>query len=164
MNPLVWILLQTAAQQAGQRRIEFTAGLRNLEGVVVQNCVQAFTGRSASKRPLTGEHFKKDRAQIEKVAAVVCDPSPELLGRHIARRPENTPGSVLIRTGCRGISLPRGFRLCELGQTEVENLNPAVASYKQVLGLEVPMGNPLVMSGGKAIRDLARVLEGLTPG
>src|SRR4029077_16338882 len=52
---------------------------------------------------------------------------------------------------------------CELGQAEVENFYSAVASDKQVLRLEVAMANPLLMSSGKAIRDLARILDGFTP-
>ena len=76
---------------------------------------------------------------------------PELLGRHIARSAENAP-SFTMRCGDSLARFLAGgcFRQCELGQTEVEDLDPTVASQKQVLGLEVPMRNPLIVSGRQA--------------
>ena len=89
----------------------------------------------------------------------------ELLGRHVTRSSENAPGLAMRCGVCRGRFLAAEcFRHCELGQTEGEDLDPAVASQEQVLGLEVPMRNTLIMSGRQAGSDLARVLEGFTPG
>src|SRR4029453_12289473 len=68
------------------------------------------------------------------------------------------------RLGPRGrrrqIGLFRSFlRLLQLRQAEVENLDPPVLGDEQVLGLEVPVDDPLLVRRGEAARDLDRVIE-----
>src|SRR5262249_41077098 len=48
----------------------------------------------------------------------------------------------------------------ELGQTEVEDLDPPVSRDEQVLGLQIAMDDPLLVRGGEALRDLDRVVDG----
>ena len=49
----------------------------------------------------------------------------------------------------------------ELGDAEVEDLDEAVLGQEQVLGLEVPVDDALVVGGGEAEQDLDAVVDGL---
>ncbi len=49
----------------------------------------------------------------------------------------------------------------ELRQTEVEDLDAAVPGEEQVLGLQVPMDDPLLVGRGEALGDLHRVVDRL---
>jgi hypothetical protein len=51
-------------------------------------------------------------------------------------------------------------RRSQLGEAEVEDLDPAVSGQEEVLRLEVAVDDPLVMGGRETARDLGRVVEG----
>src|SRR5262249_59798606 len=53
------------------------------------------------------------------------------------------------------------FRLDELGEPEIQDLHAAVRGEEDVLGFEVAVDDPLVMSRGEAVRDAERVLDEL---
>jgi hypothetical protein len=55
--------------------------------------------------------------------------------------------------------LPRWAQ--QLGQTEVENLDAAVAGDEEVLGFEVAVDDALLVGGGQARDHLDRQLDGL---
>ena len=89
--------------------------------------------------------------------------APYLLGRHVAHGSHDRS-----RIGRPGDRLGLGSRvpgLCswttQLGQAEVEDLDQAVLGDEQVLGLQVAVDNPLVVSGGEPVCDLDRMLDGL---
>ena len=86
-----------------------------------------------------------------------------LLGRHVTHRPEDDAGLGRRRSavGRLGRSLGRRLGLRQLGETEVEDLDAAVARHEQVLGLQVAVHDPLLVRGGEPVRDLDRVVDGL---
>ena len=47
----------------------------------------------------------------------------------------------------------------ELGEAEVEDLDPPVARDEDVLGLQIAVDDALVVRGGEPLRDLARVVD-----
>ena len=49
----------------------------------------------------------------------------------------------------------------QLGQAEVEDLDPPVLRHEHVLGLQVPVDDPLLVRGGEALGDLHRVVDRL---
>jgi hypothetical protein len=59
----------------------------------------------------------------------------------------------------------RGFGgvggLNQLGQTEVENLDPAIACHEQILRLEIAMDDPALVRGREPGGDLERVVNRL---
>ena len=55
----------------------------------------------------------------------------------------------------------RGDRFHLLRQAEVEDLDVAVLRDEEVLGLQVPVNDALLVRGGKTLRDLERVIDGL---
>ena len=52
----------------------------------------------------------------------------------------------------------------QLGEAEVEDLDAAVAGDEEVLGLQVPVDDALLVRGGEAVGDLERVVDGLAVG
>jgi hypothetical protein len=56
------------------------------------------------------------------------------------------------------------FRRGELGEAEVQYLHPPIPGEEQVLGLQVAMHDPLLVSSLEAHRDLNRVVEHLAQG
>ena len=48
----------------------------------------------------------------------------------------------------------------QLGDAEVEDLDPPVVRDEQVVGLHVAMDDALVVRGGEPLRSLARVVDG----
>ena len=133
MNALVRVLLQTPAEQASKRRIEFIAvSLRRLDRVIVQDCARDLAGGFSSKRWLTREHLVEDRAEVEEVGTVVYHSAPELLGSHVTGRAGSARDKV-FRGLRRGVG--DGYvRHCKFGQTEVEDLDTAVASEEEIFG------------------------------
>ena len=47
----------------------------------------------------------------------------------------------------------------QLGEAEVQDLHPAVVGDEDVLGLQVPVDDPLLVRGGEAVDDLERVVD-----
>src|SRR5262249_50738123 len=97
----------------------------------------------------------------KEVAARVGRLSSDLLGRHVAESPEN---HARFRAAgfCRKA---RGFGgrllLHELGEAEVQDLDAAVSRDEEVLGLQVPMNDALLVGRGEAGGDLETVVDGL---
>ena len=87
---------------------------------------------------LSGEEREHRRADCVDVRVDVDLPAlaEGLLGRHELRRPEEQPGRG--RLGLDG-------RLLHVRDAEVEHLHRAVASKKDVLGLDVPMDYSFVV-------------------
>ncbi len=86
----------------------------------------------------------------------------DLLGRHVAQRAHHDArlctggggGHVGLRAGA-------GLRLRQLGEAEVEDLDAAFVRDEEVLGLEVPMHDALVVRRGQAMRDLEGIVDRL---
>ena len=72
--------------------------------------------------------------------------------------PTTVPASVSV--GSAVSRRPSSLGRVELGDAEVENLDPPVARDEQVVGLQVAMDDALVVRGGEPLRDLARVVDG----
>src|SRR5687767_2722989 len=51
--------------------------------------------------------------------------------------------------------------MCQLGQTEVENLDAAVAADEDVLWFQIAMDDALFVGSSECVGDLPRVIDGL---
>ena len=91
--------------------------------------------------------------------------SPDLLGRHVTDGAEDDarPGCGRDRTAI-GAAVSRLELPPEPGQAEVQDLHPSVPHHEDVLGLQVPVDDPLLVGCGQALRDLHGVVDGLAPG
>lgn len=113
----------------------------------------------AAEGSATGQHFVKDGADTENIAAVVHTLAPKLLGRHVGDCTDYRAASGYGRQfldGAFGIFW-RGLQLCH---SEVENLHPAVGGDKQVFWLQVAMDNAAIVRRDKPLHNLERVIEG----
>ena len=129
--------------------------------VLLQDRRHRVGGRVAVERAPAREHLVEDRAEGEDVAARVGGLAAHLLGRHVAERAEDDAG---LRAGgggreVRGLAALLGVR--ELREAEVEDLHAAVVRDEDVLGLQVPVDDPLLVRGREAVDDLERVVDRL---
>ena len=133
-------------------------------GSFVRIAVIVSAARVPAERPLARQHLVEDRPEREEVAPLVRRPASHLLGRHVAHRPEHHAG--LRAAGDRpGIGLaPVAPVQLQLRETEVQDLDPPVLRQKDVLGLQVPVHDPLLVRRGQSLRDLHRVVDRLARG
>ena len=115
----------------------------------------------AGERPPARDHLVQHAAERENVGAVVHREPAHLLRRHVGDGPEDHAG--LGRTRQRRRSRVAG--ICgqrDLArQAEVEDLDVAVFRDEDVLGLEVPVDDPLLVCRGETSCDLRSDVERL---
>jgi hypothetical protein len=144
---------QAATDETIQRRRD-PAGERRR--IVVEDRVSGLDGGVALERAATREHLVDDGPESKDVRALIRRLAPHLLGRHVADRAEDR--AVL------GVRLRRGQRLAssqchrrhQLGDAEVEDLQPTLLGDEEVLGLEVAVDDALLMRSREALRELKR--------
>ena len=115
-------------------------------------------GRVAPERALAREHLVQDHAESEDVASGVGGPGLDLLGRHVAERSHDDAGSVAVGSF---ETLSGALDLHQLREAEVEDLDAALSRHEEVLGLQVPVDDPFLVSGGEALGDLNGVVDRL---
>ena len=71
----------------------------------------------------------------------------ELLGRRVAERPEDRARLCAFRHSRQVRAAGSGTFFDGLREAEVEDLDPAVPRHEEVLGLEVPVDNALLVRG-----------------
>jgi hypothetical protein len=91
--------------------------------------------------------------------------SAHLLGRHITQSSEHD-ARLRARGRGRQARLDGGAVLAvgQLREPEIENLDAAVQRHEDVVGLQVPMDDALLVRGGQPLRDLERVIHGSSHG
>ena len=102
------------------------------------------------EREFAGEEFVKHHAEREDVRTVVGVGALDLLGGHIPRRANGAPLLCEARPGRRP----------QLGEPEVHDLRDTVLADHDVLRLDVPVDDPLLVGGGEPVGDLDADLGG----
>ena len=153
-----------SAARSGRARVDLLVRLREIRGLLRQDRRDRVGRRVPAKSPLARQHLVQDRPESEEIAALVGGLPAHLLGRHVPHRPQHHAGlrSARYRPQVRLAALVR-LRL-QLRQPEVQDLDPAVLRQKQVLGLQVPVDDPLLVRRGETLGDLHRVLDRLAHG
>ena len=130
----------------GQRRIYRSEGRHRLVAVLYQHA----DGVSCLKGRLASEALKHDHAERVDVGALIELLRPRLLRRHVARRAEDHAGLRQLLAAELGV--------LEFGDAEVEHLHKvclaAGAVEEDVVGLEVPVHQPLTVRLGERRADL----------
>ena len=116
----------------------------NRRHVRQENRGDAVGGRRARKRRGAGEHLVQDGSQGEEIRPFVEGLALQLLGRHVAERPDH--GARLRerdfrrRLGLRiGVGVLMDARDADARDAEVEKLSEIVAGDHHVFGLDVPV-------------------------
>src|SRR5438552_7380289 len=117
-------------------------------------------GGAAAERRRTGEHLVDDRPEAEHVGSGIYGRATDLLRRHVCRGPHDVPRRGR-RRGWRVFRLAGGK---QLGDPEIENLEPIVAGDEDVLWLQVPVHHSVRVGSGQAGRELARVAQRVAGG
>ena len=117
--------------------------------------------RRALKGAAAGQQLVQHRSEREDVGAMVGLLAAHLFGRHVGRRSHHDagPGAPDRHRRFRRVGVGT-----QLGQTEVQNLDVAVAGDEDVLGFDVAMDDALVVRSGQTAGDLTRVRQGGAPG
>ena len=130
---------------------------RELGSFVFEDRGHGFGGRFAAERALPREHLVQHETQREDVGAVIDRFPADLFGRHVANSTDDGAGvrdGIGDRRESVGARHQRQFR-----DAEVENLQAAIASEKQVLGLQITMDDATLMRRGEPARDLHAILN-----
>jgi hypothetical protein len=118
----------------------------------------------ACERAAAAQHLVQHDPEREDVGARVDPCRAHLLGGHVRDGANDGAGLREPRFGRRLRVIDRRSRRGELGEAEVEDLDPSVGEDEQVLGLEVAMDDALVVSGGEAAGDLRGPARGASRG
>jgi len=165
LEPLLRVLLQAVAQDSLQPRRDTLVRDREIRRILSQDRRHRVRRRIPLEGAAARQHLVKNRAESEDVASSVRGLPAHLFGRHVAHRPHNDAG-----LGAGGVRRQVGARfgplsgVRQLGETEVENLHPAVPRHEDVLGLEIPVDDALLVRGGQTLRELDRVVDRLARG
>ena len=105
----------------------------------------------------------KDGPEREDVGALIGRLSADLLRGHISHRTQHGAGERLenCRSGISSVTRRQdagGGQ--ELGDTEIDDLDPAVRRHEQVFGFQIAVHDALLVGRGQTARDLRRVSEG----
>ena len=159
VEPLLGVFLQAVADdplEAGGDRLVRDGEIRR---IFLEDRGHRLARRVGVERALAREHLVEDGAEREDVRARVGGLALDLLGRHVADRAHDHAG--LGARGRRQVGLRSRalVDLRELGEAEVEDLDAAFVRDEEVLGLQVPVDDPLVVRGGEAVGDLQGVVD-----
>ena len=144
--------LHSPAQRRRNRAIELGDRLR----LVVQDRPEDVDRRSALERALARDHLVEDRPEGELIRPRVECGAARLLRRHVPDRPhDHAGGGPSHRRELRAIAAARA-RGHQLGEAEVQDLDEPVFRHHDVLGFQVPMHDPRLVSLRQTIGHLDR--------
>ncbi len=132
----------------------------------MQDRVEHGRHRPADEGLLTRQQFVQHDPEREDVGTGIHVVAEGLLGRHIGHGSDQA--AVAFRV--QGIAGPResGFLSApglHLGQTEVENLDPAVDVHHDIRGFHVTVDDAAAMRGPETVGDLLdQVQDAVEPG
>ena len=119
-------------------------------------------GEEPVKGPGAGRHLVEQDPQGEHVGARVHLFPLGLLGRHVAEGPHDAAG-LLGDDSLGGFFRSQGSRR-HLGQAEVEHLEAPLGIHHHVLGLEIPVGDALLVGAGQGVAQRDGQLQEIREG
>ena len=132
---------------------------REIRRRVVQQPRNDLLRRRAGEELCACEHLVEQAAEREHVGAAVDALAGDLLGRHVSERAEHDS----LRRPRDGRPIGPGDVEPLQREAEVENLDVAVAGQEDVLGLEIPVHDPLGVRGRQAVGDGGGDVDGFAP-
>ena len=153
------IFFQAVAHDAFERGRNIAIGLGEVGRILFQDGAHGLDGGFAVEGALAGEHLIENGAEGEDVGARVGGLAANLFGRHVAGGAHHGSGFGGGLDGGR-VAGEIGFGARDFGETEVENLGPAVVGDEKIFRLQVAMDDALFVRGGQAAGDLLGVVDG----
>ena len=165
LEPLARSLLETSEGDPLQVGRQRCLGFRKRRRVLLEHRVQRFHHRVPVEGPLPGQHLVEHAAEGEDVGAPVCRLPASLLRREIAHGAEDGArgGALILLQGAGHVVTP-GLGELDLGEAEVQDLHPAVLGHEEVVRLEVPVDDPLLVGSAEALGHLHSDVHGLPHG
>ena len=130
----------------------------------IDNGAQRFRSTGTPKGNRAGQHLMKHDPETEDVAPVIDFLSPGLLGRHVGDRTHDLSGIGLSPGESLDVAAFSGERLCQLGETEVDDLGMAVLGHHDIGRLHVAVEDSFFVSLCKSFRHIGGDLEGAAKG
>jgi hypothetical protein len=162
LEPSLRILLDAVADDALEARRDLLVRDGEVRRLLLEDRGHRLARGVGLERAPSREHLVEDRAEGEDVGARVGGLALDLLRRHVAQRAHDDAG---LGAGARrreiGLRPRAALGLRQLGEAEVEDLDPPVLRHEDVLGLQIPVDDALVVRGRQAMRDLDRVVDRL---
>ena len=119
----------------------------------------------AVPQSVTGDRLPEDHSEGVEVCPRVDPIADRLLGRHVARGPED---QAEARQGLAGVGAGHRRLGAEARDPEVEDDRQGCTvvplADDDVVGLEIAVDDPEVVGGGEGVGDLGRDLRGSRPG
>ncbi len=148
-----------------QRRRDGGSAQRQLRRFLVQDGGHGFRGRIPFEGTNPGEHLVQHRAKTENVGPAIDQPAAHLFRRHVSGGSQHRAD---LGCGCQfgqvpgGVACPHsGGFLHRLGQAKIQDLHPAVAGNKNIVGFQVAMGDVSAVRCGQTVGNLNSVVNGL---
>jgi hypothetical protein len=116
--------------------------------------------RAGVERMGPADHLGEEDAKRENVGAGVDRLSADLFRRHVGRGSHRDSGSGLQRRGRDDRIAERLGGVGHFREAEIEELDPAVAREKDILGLEVAVDDAPLVRRCEAVGDLNRHIDG----
>ncbi len=163
VEALLGTLLEAVAHDALEPRLDVLVRGRKIRRLLAEDRRHRLGSGFAVKRARARQHLVEDGAERKDVRACVGRLSLHLLRGHVAERPHHDAGLGAAAGRGRQVRLRPGgaVRLRQLGETEVEDLDPSVVGDEQVLGFQIPMHDPLLVRRRQALCRLDRIFGGL---
>jgi hypothetical protein len=126
--------------------------------LAIQDGFESNPGRVAVERTLASGHFVEHHAEGEEVGAGVELFATNLFGGHVAHGAGDHAG-VSLQAECSYRLGGGAVGFGELGETEVENLDPAVVGHEEIFGLEIAVDDAAFVCCAEAVGDLLCVVQ-----
>ncbi len=151
-------LLEGPLDHPGERAGDVVAQLADRPRGVLEDRGEDRQVRVAAEGALAGRDLVEEDAEREDVGAVVDGKALRLLGGHVGDRSHDAPvlgdGAGLARRAVLLVGV-----VAQLGEAEVEHLDPPVRGEHHVVGLEVAVQDPLAVGGGHRVDERDRERE-----
>ncbi len=164
LEPFLGLLLEAVTNDPLEPCRSRPSARGDLGWLFLEDGAHRLRGRISPEGALRREHFVQDCAETEDIGAVINGLAPHLFRGHVAHRAHHRARVRVAGHGRRigVVSRPGGRSLPR--QAEVEDLDATVLRDEDVVRLEVPMDDPLVVGGREAAGDLQRIFDGLARG
>src|SRR4029077_1364874 len=161
LEALLGMFFEATANDAIQGRGYGMSGGDKIRRVFLQYRRHGFGGGIAAEGAAARKHFIQDGAEGEDVCARIGGLAAHLFRRHVTGSSQHFSGGGM-GTRARaaiGLSFCSTGRLRQLGQSEIENLDAAVARDENIFGLKVAVNDSFVVSGSESLSDLHSIFD-----